>query len=179
MSFTINWLWFFVKYLGNSIRSYENFYNYLLVKPELKLDKKILKKGMWLSRSLGSSLDPIPYCQHHGVVVDVVDEQVYVAHFQENQVKKETFEEFMGEETIVNIYEENNPDAKLPDVQEYNGHYNLITNNCEHLSSFIVHGKKESKQVQVVEYIAWNGMFGKMVEVPESYKRPLHGRFYL
>ena len=179
MNFTINWLWWFVKYLGNSMRSYENFYGYLLQKPELKLDKKILKKGMWLSRSLGTQLDPIPYCQHHGVIVEVTDENVYIAHFQENMVKKETFEEFMGNETILNIYEECNPECHIPDTKEFDGHYNVITNNCEHLSSFIINGKKQSKQVEVVEYIAWNGMFGSIVQVPDTFKRPLQGRFYL
>lgn len=185
MSSWVSWLWWVSKYLSEVIQTYENYNQYLTEPSHFQLVPGVLKKGMWISRSMGRSyhsLGPIPYCQHHGVVIDVENEcepneVVWVLHFSTDVLKRSTLKEFMDIERLVNVYADMNKKIEEPDHKSWDGKYNLITNNCEHFASFLINGFAQSKQVELVEKIAWNALWTREVELSDVYKRKLAGRY--
>lgn len=181
----LSWLWWISSYISEVISIYEKYNEYLLSPTHTNLTPGCLKKGMWLSRSMGRSYDgigPIPYCQHHGIVIDVEnesqqDEVVHVLHFTFGKIQKTTLKVFMDNERICNVYTEFNPNVKEADYSSWDGKYNLVTNNCEHFSSFMINGIAHSKQVELVESIAWNTLWTREPSIPDTFKRTLSARY--
>lgn len=181
-AFYLGWLWFIASYFYDVISVYEKFYEYLMIKPDIVYTSGVLKKGHWISRSMGRNyylLNPVAYLQHHGIVVEETEEEPIIAHFQDNKIKRDRLSDYMDKERIINVYGYNSflkePDDKY---KSWEGTYNIISNNCECFASHMCNGIKHSKQVDVVEYIAYNRLWRSNPYPPEEYKLNTIARYY-
>lgn len=151
----------FLHYIYDLYSHYTNFFEYLNEMPNVEYKDGYLRKGMWICRSMERgywNIYPLIYTHHHGVMIDDTN----VAHFQDNKIKVSSLKEFMNTERILNVlmynplFEYNEDDAK-----NWDGKYNLIYNNCEHYASLLIEGKSRSRQMEVLEWLAYNLPFGR------------------
>ena len=186
----LSYIWKLASYVSDVTGKFEEFFSYLHDQPKDVYKVGILKKGDWISKPMERhmwNLEVISYTNHHGVVIDVENEGypneiVWVLHFRSNKIIKSTLNEFMLDEKILNVFEPSNPNVKeLKDYSAFDGKYNIVTNNCEHVASLFILGVSESYQISVAETIAWQALYRKKesIEIDPKYKRPLKGRYYI
>lgn len=170
--------WKLASIVHNVYDAYEEYYAYLTEMDFEQYDESKLRRGDWVSRSMEggfSNTGVLIYTQHHGVVIDV--NPVKIVHFQDNKIKESTLEQYMNGEKILNVYK-NNPLVTY--TKEWEGHYNLVTRNCEHFASLLVEGVARSRQIEVLEHLAWGALWkAPSQEVMESLKLIPRLRFYV
>lgn len=150
-----------VHYFYDLYTYYENFFEYLNLLPNLEYNDGCLKSGMWICRSMERgyfNLHPLIYTHHHGVMIDSNN----IIHYQDNKIKTTSIKEFMNDEKILNVmmynplFQYDNDEHK-----KWDGKYNLVTNNCEHFASLMIEGTARSRQIEVLEWLAYNLPQGK------------------
>jgi hypothetical protein len=124
-----------------------------------------IREGDWISRPLrifGINNNYVPvenFIQHHGIVTKIDGNDIRITHFHGEMgdvtVHTVSFEEFMDGEIDLYIYQ-HGKDLKSSVISakqiekyntQYNGNYNLITNNCEHFVTKCIFGEGKSRQI--------------------------------